>query len=275
MSKNVCVITGGGSGMGLAAARLMGETHHVIISGRTVSKLEGAVDELRKSGISCEAFPCDTGDKLSVAKLAEKAASLGRVQAVIHAAGVSPHMGSAENMLRINAVGTIFVNSEFGKIMGEGDCILDVSSMSAYMLPNIILPTNSYKYALTDPEIFLKKALRRANLFPKKLRSSIAYPISKNFVVWYAKMSAIELGKKGIRVVSVSPGNFETPMGDTESDAATPLLKHAAIKRFGKPEEIAYLFKSIVNEANSYLTATDIICDGGVVAGMAYDKLRK
>ena len=41
--KEVCVITGGGSGMGLETARIMGKTYYVIISGRTVSKLENAI----------------------------------------------------------------------------------------------------------------------------------------------------------------------------------------------------------------------------------------
>jgi NAD(P)-dependent dehydrogenase (short-subunit alcohol dehydrogenase family) len=107
----------------------------------------------------------------------------------------------------------------------------------------------------------------RVNIFPKKLRASIAYAFSKNFVVWYAKKSALLYGGKGIRVVCVSPGNFETPMGRLEEQEAQAFMKHAAIKRFGYPEEIAYLFASIVNKRNGYLTGVDILCDGGLIAG--------
>ena len=48
--KNVCVITGGGSGMGLAAAKFMPKEKIIVISGRTVAKLENAVNELKALG---------------------------------------------------------------------------------------------------------------------------------------------------------------------------------------------------------------------------------
>ena len=109
--RKVCVITGGGSGMGFAAARIMGKTHYVILSGRTASKLSGAVETLRKEGISCEAMSCDVTDLESVHCLAIHARTLGKVQAVIHAAGMSPHMGDAGQIVRTNAVGTIYILS--------------------------------------------------------------------------------------------------------------------------------------------------------------------
>ena len=48
--KTVCVITGGGSGMGLAAAKCMPKEKIIVISGRTVAKLEKAVEELKELG---------------------------------------------------------------------------------------------------------------------------------------------------------------------------------------------------------------------------------
>ena len=262
--RNVCVITGGGSGMGFAAARIMGKTHYVILSGRTALKLSGAVETLRKEGIACEAISCDVSDLESVHRLAVHA--LGKVQAVIHAAGMSPHMGDAGQIVKTNAIGTIYINTEFGKVMEEGSCILDVSSMSAYLTPSIVMPRRKYRAALTDPERFRKKITGRIRLFPKSVRAGVAYGISKDFVIWYAKQSAMLYGEKGIRVVCVSPGNFETPMGQLEEAEAEKFTKHAAMKRFGKPEEIAFLFAAVVDERNGYLTGTDIICDGGVIA---------
>lgn len=264
--KNVCVITGGGSGMGLATARIIGKTHYVIISGRTVSKLEHAIEDLRKNGIACEAYPCDISDRTSVKKLAIHAASRGRVQAVIHAAGLSPHMGTAAKILETNALGTIYVNTEFARIMDEGGCILDVSSMSAYLTPSIVMPRKLYRHSLKNSEHFLHKVMRRISLFPKKVRCGVAYGISKDFVIWYSKQSALMYGNKGIRVVCVSPGNFETPMGKLEAEEADKFTRHAAFNRFGKPDEIAFLFASIVDERNGYLTGLDIICDGGLIA---------
>lgn len=264
--KHVCVITGGGSGMGLATARILGKTHFVIICGRTVSKLENAINALKEEGIDCEAYPCDVSDPASVKKLAEHAAECGRVQAVIHAAGLSPHMGDAAKIMTTNALGTIYINTEFAKVMGEGSCILDVSSMSAYLTPSLVMPRKLYRHSLADPTRFFRKVMQRISIFPKNVRSGVAYGISKDFVIWYSKQSALMYGDKGIRVVCVSPGNFETPMGKLEEEEADKFTKYAAIKRFGKPEEIAFLFASIVDERNGYLTGLDIICDGGLVA---------
>lgn len=267
--KNVCVITGGGSGMGLATARILGKTHFIIICGRTVSKLTHAIEELQKEGIDCEAFPCDVSDIVSVKKLAEHAASRGRVQALIHAAGLSPHMGDAAKIMAVNVLGTIYINTEFARIMESKSCILDVSSMSAYLTPSIVMPRRLYRLALTDTDLFFQKMLRRVRLFPKSVRSGVAYGISKDFVIWYSKQSALLYGSKDIRVVCVSPGNFETPMGSLEREEADKFTKYAAIKRFGKPEEIAFLFAAVVDERNGYLTGVDILCDGGLVASGA------
>ena len=62
----VCVITGGGSGMGLAAAKFMPAEKIIVLSGRTVSKLEGAAEELRQEGHTVYCQSCDTSDRESV-----------------------------------------------------------------------------------------------------------------------------------------------------------------------------------------------------------------
>jgi len=264
--RQICVITGGGSGMGLATARIMGKTHYVIICGRTAQKLEKAIAELKAENIECEAFSCDVSNQKSVIELAEHAKRIGNVQAVIHAAGMSPHMDNAQKIMEANALGTIYINEEFSKVMGSGSCIVDVSSMSAYLSPRLIMPQGAYKFSLTNKSVFMKKMMDRVYLFPKKLQSSIAYGVSKHFDIWYAKKCAGLYGDRGIRVVSVSPGNFETPMGKLEEEEADKFTKYAAIKRFGNPEEIAFLLASIVDSRNGYLTGEDIICDGGLVA---------
>jgi Dehydrogenases with different specificities (related to short-chain alcohol dehydrogenases) len=267
--KNVCVITGGGSGMGLATAKIIGKDHYVIIVGRTLKKLEKALNELRAEGIEGEAFACDISSFVSVIKLASHARKVGKITAVIHAAGMSPNMGDAKTIMEANALGTIHINEAFYEVMEEGSCLIDVSSMSGYMVPGLIMPTRKYKYSRKNKELFMKIMMARVNLFPKKLRSSVAYGISKNFVTWYAKTDAVRFGKKGIRVLSVSPGSFETPMGELEGDRVEEYIKISAIKRLGKVEEIAQLFAFCVSDKASYLTGTDILCDGGCVAARA------
>lgn len=265
--KKVCVITGGGSGIGFAAAKIMGEQgFHVILAGRTAGKLEKAVAELRIAGAEAEAFTCDVSDRESTRALSQNAAERGKVQVVIHAAGMSPHMGDARNIMEANALGTVHVNDAFYGVMHDGGCIIDTSSMSAYLTPQFIMPKHSYRLSRIDHDKFMKKMMRRVNLFPQKVRSGVAYGVSKNFVVWFAKTDAARFGQKGVRVLSITPGNFETPMGELEKEEAMTYVKYNAIKRLGNPEEIAQLYAAAADDRMGYLTGTDILCDGGCVA---------
>jgi NAD(P)-dependent dehydrogenase (short-subunit alcohol dehydrogenase family) len=262
----ICVITGGGSGIGLAAARLLGEGSSVILVGRTGSKLELAAAELRVGGIDAQTCACDLADRESALRVADFARERGRIAAVIHAAGLSPHMGDARSIMEANALGTMNVNDAFFPVMESGSCIVDVSSMAAYLAPRIILPRRRYPLARVDRDRFMRAMMRRVNLFPIGLRPSVAYGISKDFAIWYAKTDAARFGEKGSRVVSVSPGNFETPMGELEKDEASAYIGKCAIKRFGKPEEIARLLLACADERMGYLTGVDIVCDGGCTA---------
>jgi NAD(P)-dependent dehydrogenase (short-subunit alcohol dehydrogenase family) len=272
--KKVCVITGGGSGMGLATAKILGKENYIIIVGRSVKKLEGALEELKAEGIEAEAFDADISDRASVDKLAAHARKLGTISSVIHAAGMSPHMGEARTIIEANALGTINMNEAFYSVMEEGSCIIDVSSMSAYLTPKFIMPVKSYKYSRINLYVFMKKIMARVNLFPKKTRSGVAYSISKSFVIWYAKTDAAKFGQKGIRVLSISPGSFDTPMAELEKDKTAELIKYSAIKRLGYVEEIANLFAFCVSTKAGYLTGVDILCDGGCVAS-GVNPLRK
>lgn len=104
MEKKVCVITGGGSGMGLAAARELGKTHKILIAGRNAGKLEVALDDLRRSGIEAEAMACDVALRQSTDRLALHAATMWSIAAVLNAAGMSPHMGTARDIMAANAL---------------------------------------------------------------------------------------------------------------------------------------------------------------------------
>lgn len=266
--KEVCVITGGGSGMGLETAKVMGKDYIIILAGRTVKKLDGALHELKIMGIEAEAFPCDVSDRESVMKLANYASGLGNLKAVINAAGMSPHMGNGEEIFSANAMGTIYMNEIFAKVMGKGSCIIDISSMSAYMTPEDKLPRSEYKTSLSDPEAFKGKMIKIIEAMPDEVAAGVAYVVSKNFVIWYAAQSACRYGKKGIRVLSISPGTFATPMGDAEGEGASKYALQGALGRVGNASEIAHLIAFIASDAASYMTGTDILCDGGTIAAM-------
>lgn len=274
--KKVCVITGGGSGMGLEAAKFMPKDRVIVIAGRTVAKLEKAVEELKELGFEAYAHAVDTSDRKSVRELANYAATLGTITNVINSAGMSPAQTNGEKLLRINALGTVYVNEEFSKLMSEGSVIVDISSNSAYSLPNFIIPKKAYPLAETDEEAFVKKILKRANIAKTDYqKAGFAYAISKNFVCWYAAKCAFEYGKKGIRVVSLSPGLISTDMGNAEKENGGYLIKFAAEERMGKPEELGFAIATLADERNGYLAGVDVLCDGGSTRGQKEFKKQK
>lgn len=264
----VCVITGGGSGVGLEAAKLI-KDRHIVLSGRTEAKLQKAVDELTALGIQASFKTCDTSSRESVKALAEYAASIGTIKTVINCAGLSPAMSDPVTILKVNALGTVYVNQEFSKLMTDGGVIVDIASNSAYILPSFLINKKVYAYAETDEDKFVAKLLKKASLAKEGYqRSGFAYSLSKNFVVWYAKKCAFEYGKKGIRVASLSPGLIATDMGNLEAKDGGMLIPFAAEKRMGKPEELGFAIATVADERNGYLAGVDVLVDGGSTTHM-------
>ncbi len=273
--SSVCVITGGGSGMGLAAAKFMPKEKIIVVSGRTEAKLQKAVAELEELGYKAYGKACDTQNRESVRALAAYAASLGSVTNVINAAGVSPGMAQAESIIRINALGTVYVNQEFAKVMQAGSVIVDVSSNSAYALPGFLASEKTYRLADTDEALFVKKMLRLPGMMKDEYkRNGLAYALSKSFAVWYAQKSAFEYGKRGIRVVSISPGLVATDMGKLEAAEGGSMLSYACETRMGRPEELGYAIATLADERNGYLAGVDVLCDGGSTNGKRFRKTR-
>ena len=276
--EEVCVITGGGSGMGLAAAEYMPKEKILVISGRTQSKLEKAAEKLQALGHTVYIKTCDTSKRKSVKELAEFASSLGEIKNVINSAGLSPNMAEPEKILRVNALGTVYVNEEFSRRMKKGSVIVDIASNSAYVLPGFLINKKTYRLADADEKVFLKKILGICR-FAKRdyVKSGLAYAFSKNFTVWYASKCAFEYGKKRIRVASLSPGLIATDMGNLEKEEEGALIPYTAEERIGTAEELGFAIAALADERNGYLAGVDILCDGGATYGKQFkrDKHRK
>ena len=272
----VCVITGGGSGMGLEAAKYLPKDRIILLSGRTETKLRKAVAGLAALGFEAYEKTCDTSDRESVRALVAYAVSLGKVCTVINCAGLSPAMADPDTIVRVNALGTVYVNEEFSKVMKKGSAIVDVASNSAYVLPKFLINKKLYALADRDEAKFVKKMVKKASLAKGDYqRSGFAYALSKNFVVWYAKKCAFAYGPKGIRVVSLSPGLIATDMGNLEAKDGGMLIGFSAEERMGKPEELGYALATVADERNGYLAGVDILCDGGSTNGMQEFKKKK
>lgn len=255
--------------MGLATAKIVGRDHTLVLCDVRQARLAAATTALQDLGIAATAVDCDVTDRRAVADLLGTATALGTVVSVIHTAGVSPSMGAADYVMRTNAVGTVNVNEEFFAVAGEGAVIVNVASMAAHMLPAEIIPAGRFPQALDDTDAFMDAMLAACGIAPEEARSGLAYAISKSFVKWYSQSQAERFNARGLRILSVSPGSIDTEMGRLEEQAgAGAMVADAAVPRWGKPEEMAELLAFCASDKAGYLTGTDILNDGGVIASM-------
>ena len=223
-------------------------------------------------GFEAYAKTCDTSKREQVKELAEFAASLGEIKNVINSAGLSPAMAEPEKLIRVNALGTVYINEEFSKLMKAGSVIVDISSNSAYILPDFLVSKKTFALADKDEDLFIKKILGLPNKLKGYKASGLAYGLSKKFVIWYAAKCAYEYGAKGIRVCSLSPGLIATDMGNLESEEGGSLLNTTAERRMGKPEELGFAIATVADERNGYLAGVDVLVDGGSVNGKEFVK---
>ena len=268
MTRTV-IITGGAGGMGLATAKILGRDHRVVITDVNRERPDAAVAELRDLDIDATGVVGDITDRASVDGLFAEAEAGGHVRAVVHTAGVSPRMGSAEFIIRVNAVGTVNITEAYQGIAREGDALVNVASIAGHMTSRFVLPIHTFKIALTDQGKFERRFVATTRMFPERLRPGAAYTMSKAFVIWYSQRMAAVFGAHGARVLSVSPGSFDTAMGRLEENSgAGKLVDFAALQRFGRPEEVAEVLAFVAGEKPGYLTGTDILVDGGTKAGL-------
>jgi NAD(P)-dependent dehydrogenase (short-subunit alcohol dehydrogenase family) len=172
-------------------------------------------------------------------------------------------------IIRVNAVGTVHVAEAFLPLAWEGFALVNVASIAGHMLPDFLAPQRTYKLAASDVRRFAEQLIAGCGRGSAQRRSDRAYALSKNFVIWYTKLLAPRFGAKDARVLSVSPGSFDTSMGRLEkASGSDKLVQYAAIRRFGRPEEVAELLAFCASRKPGYLTGTDILCDGGTMAGL-------
>ncbi|BBX49376.1 SDR family oxidoreductase [Mycolicibacterium poriferae] len=263
------VITGGAGGMGTATAAVVGRDHAVVLADVRAERLDAAVAALIDRGISATGAPADVTDPDAVGAVFDTASGLGELVSVIHTAGVSPSMGDADYVMRTNAVGTATVGERFHASAPPGAALVNVASMAAYLLPAEMIPAQHFPVALSDPAAFLEKMRPAWESLPEEYRSGIAYGVSKSFVRWYSSAQAERFTAKGLRVLSISPGSTDTEMGRLEENAgAGAMVADAAVPRWGTPEEMAELLAFCAGDKAGYLTGTDILNDGGVVASV-------
>ncbi len=258
--NKISVVTGASGGMGYHTAKYAGENSTVLIADISAEKVDSALQRLREEGVSCEGMAVDVSNREEVRALAQKADEMGKITAVYNVAGLSPSNGfSGEQIMRVNAFGTVYMNEEFTRFMENG-CFLNVASSTAYMMPEARLPKQGFDLALTDIGRFEEEMLKMSE------KAGMAYALSKSFVKYYTGKSAFIRGRgQGNRVVSVSPGVIDTQMTqNAESERAkASSLSFSALNRIGTPQELAFSFVALADERNSFVNGIDLLVDGG------------
>lgn len=96
--------------------------------------------------------------------------------------------------------------------------------------------------------------------------SDLTYCISKGGMRMLARTAGVELGAHGIRVVNVAPGAIQTPINAEDDEAAREELRQAIpLGYIGSPEEMGTVTCFVASDAASYITATTIFADGGLM----------
>jgi NAD(P)-dependent dehydrogenase (short-subunit alcohol dehydrogenase family) len=260
----VVVITGGSGGIGLACAELLGRSRRVLLGTRTPEQVAPAVERLHACGVEADGMACDVTDRASVRALAARAAALGPLDALVHAAGMSRSMADGPRVMEVNLVGTALVLDAFVELARPGTSAVCVASIGGHRDG-----LRGFDAALLeDPsgEDFLARFQRT---LPLAGRPAAAYDLSKRGVVLLAQQRAAAWGRRGARLVSVSPGVVDTEMGRREGGAET-VAKIAALGRAGTPAEVAAVIAFLCSPDASYLTGCDIVLDGGTLAGIAH-----
>jgi NAD(P)-dependent dehydrogenase (short-subunit alcohol dehydrogenase family) len=114
--KNVVVLVGAGS-IGQAIARRVSAGKHVLLADLRQENADAAGKTLSEAGFETSTLKVDVSSRDSVQALVEKAASLGEITGLIHAAGVSPSQASPETILKVDLYGTALLLEEFGNVI--------------------------------------------------------------------------------------------------------------------------------------------------------------
>lgn len=262
---NVYVITGGSGGMGKAIAELVGHKGTLLLADVSEERLIQTKEELALKGITNVHYQTvDITSKENVSKLAEKTASLGTLKGLVHTAGLSPTMADSKRITEVNLVGTGMILDAFLPLASQGTVAVCISSMSAHFVPKEGPYTNILKNPLAPNAIEQMEQFAQGN-------SGATYSFSKLGVLLIVEDQAWTWGQKGARIVSVSPGTIDTPMGRQEAskqEQMQVMLKNTPLLREGNPSEIATAVEFLLSDAASYITGTDLLVDGGTVANM-------
>jgi 3-oxoacyl-[acyl-carrier protein] reductase len=248
LKNKTALVTGASRGIGRAtAAALASAGAHVLVHyGRSAREAESLVSEIESKGGRANAIAADLGTPNGAALLAKQVRSVvDRLDVLVLNAGISKAARIADytvadfdNLFAINVRSPFFLVQQLLPILGEGSNIIVISSIGAHAVVG--------KPGLDNPSL-------------------LAYTSTKGALETLVKNWAAILGPQGIRVNAVAPGVIDTEMSNFAKTEAgrEATLGMQALKRIGKPEDIADVVAFMASAGARWITGASIPVDGG------------
>jgi NAD(P)-dependent dehydrogenase (short-subunit alcohol dehydrogenase family) len=254
--------------MGEAVARRLGAGRAVVLADVSAEQLERLSGALAADGYDVHPLRTDVSSRVDVETLASTAANLGVVRCVVHTAGVSPVQATVEQIIVVDVLGTALVLDAFETYVAPGTVAVCIASMAGTM--TTLAPDVLRLLAVTPTDELRNLPV----LDPATMDPGTAYGIAKRANHARVQAASVAWGRRGGRVVSISPGIISTPMGHAElagpfGDVMRQMVEMSGTKRVGTPDDIAAAVDFLASPAASFITGTDLLVDGGVVAALA------
>jgi NAD(P)-dependent dehydrogenase (short-subunit alcohol dehydrogenase family) len=247
--NKTALVTGASRGIGWATAlALSAAGAHVLVHyGRSAREAESLVAAIQTKGGRANAISADLGTPDGAELLAKQARAIvgDRLDVLVLNAGISKAAPIADytiedfdNLFATNVRGPFFLVQQLLPVLGEGSSIVVISSLGARMVVGMS--------GLESPSI-------------------LAYASTKGALETLVKNWAAILGPRGIRVNAVAPGVIDTDMSSfTKTEAGREVaLGMQALKRIGKPEDVADVVTFMASDGARWITGASIPVDGG------------
>jgi 3-oxoacyl-[acyl-carrier protein] reductase len=249
LQGKTALVTGASRGIGRAIASALAEAgaHILVHYGRSAMKAKSLVADIRSKGGRADAIRADLGTPDGATLLAKDVRSIvsERLDVLVSNAGISKAatikdhtVEDFDNLFATNVRGPFFLVQQLLPLLGEGSNIIVISSIGAHAVIG--------KPGLDNPSI-------------------LAYASTKGALETLVKHWAVILGPQGIRVNAVAPGVIDTDSSNfTKTEAGREVaLGMQALKRIGKPEDVADVVAFLASDAARWITGASIPVDGG------------